>query len=289
MTENNWSWETLDPEAFYDDLGHGEWERLERDFYHQLEWRGTIEYLEQYLPESGRILDAGGAAGRYTVWLAKHGYDVTLIDISNKQLEIAREKLSERELGEAVTVESGDVRDLTFDAETFDATLCLGGPLSHILDESERKTAVSELERVTKADAPVFVSVMGRLALVQAIIQQTGEIPNEEDEAELLPELAEQGTYNRSLLEKHGRREPTLFGAHFFRVAELESLFENGGFDVEQIVGLEGIASLRRIGNALDDVAPGKRNAIKDTIQLLREDETVADISTHILAVGRVE
>lgn len=60
MTVNNWSWETLDPESFYDDLGYSEWERLDRDFYHRLEWNGTIDYLEQYLPERGHIPTLAG-------------------------------------------------------------------------------------------------------------------------------------------------------------------------------------------------------------------------------------
>jgi hypothetical protein len=129
---------------------------------------------------------------------------------------------------------------------------------------------------------------MGQLAMIQAIIQQAGNVPDAEDEAELLPDFAEHGTYSRSLLEKHDRREPTLFNAHFFRVAELEALLENGGLDAEQIVGLEGIASLRRIENGLDDAASEKRNAVEDVVQRFREDTTVADISTHILAVGWV-
>lgn len=284
MTVNNWSWRTLDPESFYDDLGYDEWERLDRDFYHRLEWNGTIDYLERYLPENGHILDAGGAAGRYTVWLSERGHDVTLVDISERQLEIAREKIAERGVAEHVTVERGDIRDLEFGPETFDATLCLGGPVSHILDADERQTAVSELARVTKNDAPVFVSVMGRLAMIQAIIQQAGATPEDDDETELLPAFAEHGTYSQELLETHGR-DPQCFAAHFFRVTELKDLLSAGSLHTEQIVGLEGIASLRRLESEFDGTT-GKRETIENVVRLFREDETVADFSTHILAVG---
>ncbi|SFS12233.1 Methyltransferase domain-containing protein [Halomicrobium zhouii] len=71
-----------DPEAFYDEYGHEEWERLERSLHGRLEWEGTVEYLEGHLPDGGRVLDAGGGAGRYTVWLAEQGYDVALVDVS---------------------------------------------------------------------------------------------------------------------------------------------------------------------------------------------------------------
>ncbi|MCU4740013.1 class I SAM-dependent methyltransferase [Natronoglomus mannanivorans] len=288
MTENPYSWETLEPERFYDELGHGEWERLERDPYHRLEWDGTVESLERHLPERGHVLDVGGAAGRYSVWLADRGYDVTLVDISETQLDIAREKCTERGLDERVTIERGDVRNLAFDADAFDATLCLGGPISHVLDEEERHTAVAELERVTRSSAPVFVSVMGRLAMIQAIVQETGTVPAEEDDVELLPKFADCGTYDRDLLEAVDR-DPTCFAAHFFRAAELEALLEENGLAVEHLVGLEGIASVRRTESGLEDVTPGALEAIERTVQLLRDDRTVADLSTHMLAVGRVE
>jgi SAM-dependent methyltransferase len=47
---------------------------------------------------------------------------------------------------------------------TFDTTVCFGGPLSYILDGAER--AVAELVRVTKAGGHVLVSVMSLVGAV---------------------------------------------------------------------------------------------------------------------------
>ncbi|GGL47621.1 class I SAM-dependent methyltransferase [Halocalculus aciditolerans] len=280
--ENTWSWETFEARDFYDDLGRGEWERLDRDWYHRLEWDATVAYLEQFLPASGRVLDAGGAAGRYAVWLAERGYDVTLVDVSETQLDIARAELDARGLRDRVTVHVGDVRDLAYESDTFDATLCLGGPLSHVTDADERATAARELARVTDPGAPVFASVMGRLALVQAKLQQG-------DELALLPDLARDGTYDAALLREHGVDSPSLFAAHFFRVDELEALLETAGLDVETVAGLEGVASLRRTADGdVGDLDAEKRDAARETVDALREDRSVADFSTHILAVATV-
>lgn len=254
---NTRSWETFDAEAFYDDLGHGEWERLDRDAYHRLEWEGTVEYLDRHLPESGRVLDVGGAAGRYTLWLAERGYDVTLVDVSEKQLRVASEKVAERALSDRVDIERGDVRDLDTDtdADAFDATLCLGGPLSHVLDAAARETAVAELARVTRPGAPVFVSVLGRLAMVQAMVQTVGDDPEADAAAAALPEFARTGDYDRDLLQRNDL-DPGCFAAHFFCVAELENLLESGGLTVETVVGLEGVASARRVADAGLEDAP---------------------------------
>lgn len=124
-----------DPETYYDDYGEQEWERLDRDLFHRLEWEGTVEQLDTCLPPSDthhspHVLDVGGGAGRYSIWLAKAGYTVTLVDLSETQRELAREKIESNGVDDRVTVHAGDVRDLDFEDDTFAATCCLGGPLS---------------------------------------------------------------------------------------------------------------------------------------------------------------
>jgi len=130
-----------DPEDYYDAHDEEEWERLDASLVGRLEWEGTVEYLGRYLPPGGRVLDVGGGAGRYAVWLAERGYDVVLVDPSEGQRELAREKVAAHDVGGRVAVREDDVRDLAFDDGTFDATLCLGGPLSHVLEADERDTA----------------------------------------------------------------------------------------------------------------------------------------------------
>lgn len=269
-----------DPETFYDEYGHAEWDRLDRSLHGRLEWDGTIEYLDRHLPESGRVLDAGGAAGRYTVSLAEQGYDVTLVDISDEQRAIAREKVSERGLEERVSIREGDIRDIGFDDDAFDATLCLGGPLSHVLDENERATAVTELRRVSAPGGSVFVSVMGRLNFLHLLLARGKRL-------DVLPELAETGDYDADLLARHDH-ESLFTETHFFRAAEFEELLESAGLSVDHLVGLEGVASIfvdgpqRETARNFDD---GQREAVWALVNQQREDRTVTDLSAHMLAV----
>ncbi|MDE0084481.1 MAG: hypothetical protein OXU23_02120 [Candidatus Poribacteria bacterium] len=48
------------------DVEIGEWNRLVKDAYNSLEFLLTMHHLRKHLPETGRILDAGGGPGRYT-------------------------------------------------------------------------------------------------------------------------------------------------------------------------------------------------------------------------------
>jgi SAM-dependent methyltransferase len=51
-----------------------------------------LESLEDLLPCRGRALDVAGGTGRNALWLARRGLDVTLADISEVALKIAREQ-----------------------------------------------------------------------------------------------------------------------------------------------------------------------------------------------------
>ena len=304
-----------DPETYYDDYGEREWERLERSFFHRLEWEGTIEQLDEHLPAIDdveaspaveeddsrrpivdddssqaienpsarpRVLDVGGGAGRYSIWLAERGYDVTLVELSETQRELAREKIGEHGVEDRVSVEPGDVRDLPHPDERFDATCCLGGPLSHVLDETGRRTAAQELRRVTASGGPVFVSVMGLLGATMITVQYAGRVEEKLDDLVLLPDLVREGDYTPELTERHGI-DPAIFDCHFFRRDELEALLSDAGLIVESVVALEGVAATRR--SHFEDLDAEDRDAIREVNDLLRTDPTVADVSPHMLAV----
>lgn len=267
-----------DPETYYDEHDEAEWDRLVGSLHGRLEWEGTVDYLDEFLPPSGRVLDVGGGAGRYTVWLAERGYDVTLVDPSDGQRRIAREKVEDRGLGDSVSVREGSLPELDVEPDRFDATLCLGGPLSHVLDADERLAAVRELDRVTAPGERVFASVMGRLNFVQILLA-------DQHRLDLVTELAESGDYDAELL---GDRESAFTETHFFRADEFEDLLGNGGLAVDRLAGLEGLASVYSSGQlreTTEELSDGDRESIRELVDRQREGRTVADVSAHVLAV----
>ena len=119
---------------YYTDHVEKEWTRLIDDAYHRLELETTLHYLKQYLPDGGHILDAGGGPGRYTIELAQRGYEMVLLDMTPANLDFARQQIIEAGVQKRVAqITEGSIVDLSrFDDDTFDAVLCLGGPLSHV-------------------------------------------------------------------------------------------------------------------------------------------------------------
>ncbi|GAB3033621.1 class I SAM-dependent methyltransferase [Natronobiforma cellulositropha] len=276
----------LDPRRYYDEYGHDEWDRLEATLGGVLEFRGTVAELERFLPPPPSdgspvpsVVDVGGGAGRYTVWLAARGYDVTLVDSSARQCEIAREKVHEHEVDGCASVHRGDLRALPVASEAADAVLCTGGPLSHVVDDAERRRALAELERVARPGAPVFVSVMGRLAVVQNLLEDPAYYP-------VLAEILDSGTYSRELAADYFQ-EPTFVECHFFRAAELEAALTDAGLTVERLVGLESVGA--NVGERIprEERTDAAVELAERALAPLRTDPAVVDWANHILAVGR--
>ncbi len=153
---------------FSADNVHSEWRRLVKDAYHRMEFTTTLHFLEKYLPPDGHVLDAGGGPGRYTLELAMRGYDVTLLDATVANLDFARRHRLQTRVKKFLP---GTIADLSvFPHDSFDAVLCSSGLLSHILDPLHRTLAISELVRVARHGAPIFVSVMGQFSVLVVIL-----------------------------------------------------------------------------------------------------------------------
>lgn len=60
-------------------------------------------------PEHSRILDVGGGSGRNAIWLAQHGYEVTIADISAPGLELAQAAAAEAEVSVQTIVMDFDI------------------------------------------------------------------------------------------------------------------------------------------------------------------------------------
>ncbi len=211
---------------------YSEWKRLVSNQKNGLEFTTTLHFLDKYLPKEGLVLDAGAGPGRYTMLLAKKGYEVVLLDATKANVDLATRIAKKEGLTKKVKkLVQGRIEDLSeFPDNSFDAVLCLGGPLSHVMDKSLRVKAVKELLRVAKKGAPVFVSVMGRLMLLKGLLMKF----QPELEAPYFKKFMETGDY-------FGGYGFTAF--HGFMRDELLGLLEQAGANVVELAGLEGFGS----------------------------------------------
>jgi len=267
----------------YDAKAEAEWNRLFQDAYHQLEYIVHMHFLEKYLPKKGLILDAGGGPGRYTIELAKRGYDIILLDLSPACLNVAKREIRKEKVEKNVKeMVEGSVTDLSrFGNEFFDAVICLG-PLSHLLDRKEREIAAKELIRVAKKGAPVFVSVTSQYGVLRTVAQRLSHILTDPTFEELLSK----GVYDSQVFHP-SEPEGGFTDAYFFFPYELRELFENRGVQTLDMATCEGLSShLQEQTNALYR-DPVKWNRWLQIILRTCNDPSLLGLSEHFLYVGR--
>ena len=54
----------------------------------QLEYFITMNYVDKYIKSGDKILEIGTGTGRYSIALAKNGYDVTAVELVESNLEV---------------------------------------------------------------------------------------------------------------------------------------------------------------------------------------------------------
>lgn len=93
------------------------------------------------------------------------------MDISRRQLDLARERLAEAKLLENVEgFLEGDIVDLSMlPIDHFDLVVCYGGALSYMCQQRER--AAAQLLRVTRPGGVLLVSVMSRFGVAANVVR----------------------------------------------------------------------------------------------------------------------
>lgn len=259
----------------YSSMADYEWNRLIKDEFHRcLEYDTSCRFLKKYLPRTGLLLDAGGGPGRYTIELARQGYDIVLLDLVKELLERAKEEIRKARVGSRVKqIVEGTITDLSrFKDNSFDAVLCLGGPLSHVCPEPERLKAVSELVRVAKKGAPIFVSVMSKYGVLLATPGGWPEAVVREE----FTRLVQTGDDYEWMGEGY---------SHFFTSAELEQLFLGENVRVLQKVGLEGFNADAKTTNDFATKHPESWNRWLQIHNTFCTDPFGVDASGHIMII----
>jgi ubiquinone/menaquinone biosynthesis C-methylase UbiE len=238
-----------------------------------LELLRTQEIIRRHLPSGPlRILDVGGGTGVHAEWLAADGHRVHVIDPVAAHVEQAMT------LAGTITAELGDARRLGQADGYYDAVLVLG-PLYHLTRREDRLLALREAGRVVRPGGPVFVAAISRFASLFSGLAEG--------------ELFDPGF--RTIVERDLRdgqhRNPTdrpswFTTAFFHHPDELADEVGEAGFEVEHVIGVEGMVVWQpHLEARWSD--PASRQVMLEAARAIEDEPALRGLSAHLLAVAR--
>jgi SAM-dependent methyltransferase len=222
------------------------------------------------------VLDVGGGPGRYAVALADQGYEVTLIEPVELHAQQARS--AAQQAGVRVEVRHGDARRLDEDDASVDAVLLLG-PLYH-LDDQGRRQSLAEAKRVLRPGGVLIAAAISRFAsLLDGLRQRWLDDPQFASIVER--DLATGEHRNPDPVEN-----PRWFTtAWFHRPDELRTELSAAGFNVDQVVAVEG--PLWLLGDLEQRWADeAERNRLLAAVRAVEDEPSMLGVTAHLLAAA---
>jgi SAM-dependent methyltransferase len=257
-------------ETIFDD----EVERLVRDC--PVELAITTRYLDRYVAPRATVAEVGVGGGVYSEHLARRGCRLQLVDIAERLLRHATERLDRAGLaGRVLGVHKTSATRLEAIASGSCEAVLLLGPLYHLTRLADRQQAVHEAARVLAAGRLVVAVGINRLAYLRDAYRGSPEAG------------AARRAFHTQFL-RDGNLDPAhappIGFAHLSTVAEFQALFADA-FDQVALVGVESFANGAQA--VLLGLPPADRTAWLDLIEQTGATTEGLGVSDHFLYIGR--
>jgi ubiquinone/menaquinone biosynthesis C-methylase UbiE len=120
---------------------------------------GKPAFFKKLLGSKKRVLDCACGTGFHVVMLSKMGFDVVGSDLSREMLKEAKKNLEKRKL--MMPLHRLDFRhlDKRFNKEEFDAVLCMGNSLPHLLSEKDVLKMLKSARKVLNKNGLLVLSI----------------------------------------------------------------------------------------------------------------------------------
>lgn len=188
------------------------------------------------LTPPARILDVGCGYGRHSVELARLGFDVTGVDISEVQLTRAKEKASAAEV--SVDFRLGDARALEFEAE-FDAAISMFLSFGFFETDAEHVAMLRGIAQALRPGGRFLMDFWNREYEIQRFdrwqVERTGEVFEFEEWD--FDYLNGRLNWTNHAFFPDGRHESWYHSIRAFTVVEMKTLFERAGLRLDAVYG----------------------------------------------------
>ncbi len=200
----------------------------------QVEFAVSKKYIEEVIGSRRGldIIDIGAGTGRYSVYLAEAGHNVTAVEIVKKNVSQIKMK------SQKVVAKQGDAKKLKFADESFDIAL-LFGPVYHLFSHEDKLKAINEAKRVVKKGGHILIMyLMNDYAVITYAFKEGN-----------LKKVIEEGKLDKNF--QCRTIEEDLYS--YVRVEEIDKLAKEAELERVKLIGVDGATDyIRPIINKLD-------------------------------------
>ncbi|MDR6226241.1 class I SAM-dependent methyltransferase [Desmospora profundinema] len=140
---------------------HRSRERADREIEAVVHWLG--------LKPGAALLDLCCGTGRHSIPLYHHGFSVTGVDLSPVLLQVAKTESA----GLDLPFYRGDMRELPFEADSFDGVVNLFTSFGYFEEDEENERVLQEMTRVVKPKGRFVIDYLNHAAVERGLVPES--------------------------------------------------------------------------------------------------------------------
>jgi len=188
-------------------------------------------------PPGASVLDVGCGHGRHSLELARRGFRVTGVDLSEPSLEVARRAASDE--GLEVAFVRADMRDIAFEGH-FEVAINMFTAFGYFEDDADHARTLSGIARALRVGGSLLIDTVNPLWLFRHFDPTT--VSRLDDGTLFLEERGYDALLGRShatwtFIRPDGSRHEQWHTMRLYTLAELAALLRRAGLDIVETWG----------------------------------------------------
>jgi len=239
----------------------------------RIEFDTTVHELSRYIESAQTITELGAATGRYSLFYAQQGLDVTSVELVPELVNQLRRNVAN--IGVDISIYESNATDVSFIPDSSQDIVLILGPLYHIQNSEERESVIREANRILKPNGIVAIAYISRFFVAGLLAKISGSLVT----IDVLNQLNETGLVNTPNVDAFFRT------GYFATPSEMEALALEGGFKILKHVATDGV--VRYIGNEINQLTEAQYQAWLQHHLKVCGESTLLGSSNHGLVVAQ--
>lgn len=204
----------------------------------RIEFDTTVNQLSEFTRSAKKLTELGAATGRYSLYYARQGVDVTAVELVPELVEQLNSKAMQQAAN--IQIHEANATAVPFILNNSQDVVLILGPLYHLQKQEEREAVLSEANRILKPNGVLAVAYISRFFVAGLLAKMSSSFVT----PDVLMTLSETGLVTNPDVDAFFRT------GYFATPAEIESLAESRGFSVLKHIATDGFG--RYIGQEIN-------------------------------------